>query len=118
MKIAALFLSGALVLAAAIIVWLLPGFVQHVVLNGTAHGSAKATVTPSDRYELLSLQTSGGIRIAAQFGRAEAADGAIRRDYGQRPTAVYCYPGGGYLKWSHAQSITRPRRGRIRSSRR
>ena len=100
---ATLLLSGGLVLAAAIIVWLLPGFVQYVVLNGTAHGSAKASVPPSDRYELLSLQTSDGIRIAAQFGKAESADGGIRSDYGRCPTAVYCYPGGGYLKWSQAQ---------------
>ena len=103
MRLAALLLSGGLVLAAGLIVWLLPGLVRSVVLNGPAHGSAKASVPPSDRYELLSLQTSDGIRIAAQFGRAESADGEIRPDYGQRPTAVYCYPGGGYLKWSHAQ---------------
>jgi len=59
MKIAALFLSGALVLAAAIIVWLLPGFVQHVVLNGTAHGPRRQSSLRAGS-EFVVARTSAG----------------------------------------------------------
>ena len=94
---------GVFLVAAAITVRLLPGAIYYLVLNGTAHGSPKAQLPPSERYELLSLRTADGVRISAQFGTAESPDGAILPNYSRRPTAIYCYPGGGYLKWSHTQ---------------
>jgi pimeloyl-ACP methyl ester carboxylesterase len=98
-----LIVVGVFLVAAAITIRLLPGTVHYLVLNGTAHGSPKAQVPPSDRYDLLSLRTADGVRISAQFGKAESPEGAILPNYSRRPTAIYCYPGGGYLKWSHTQ---------------
>jgi pimeloyl-ACP methyl ester carboxylesterase len=80
-----------------------PGAVRFIVLNGAAHGSPKAVLPPDPKYDLIFLQTSGGTKIAAQFGRAQDHAGNLLPDYGIRPSVVYCYPGGGYLKWSQPQ---------------
>ena len=69
----------------------------------THHGSLKAVLPPSSEYELVSLRTKDGTKIVAQFGRARDRNGALLADYGLRPTVVYCYPGGGTMRWSAPQ---------------
>ena len=82
----ALIALGLLVVTVAVAVRLLPGTVRYLVLNGRAHGSKQAAVPASERYELLSLRTEDGRRIAGLFGKALTDEGEVLADFGKRPT--------------------------------
>jgi len=77
--------------------------VSRIVIRGTGHGSPKAILPPSPDYELVSLRTNDGTKIVTQFGKATSQSGAVLADYSQRPTVIYCYPGGGNMRWSAPQ---------------
>jgi hypothetical protein len=80
-----------------------PSLVSHSVIQGTWHGSSKAFLPPSPEYELVSLRTTLGTKIIAQFGKAKGPKGELLADYSRCPTVIYCYPGGGTLRWSAPQ---------------
>ena len=61
------------------------------ILPGMNQGIPAGTLPPSPDYELLSLRTADGTRIAAQFGRALDATGQPLADYSHRPTMIFFY---------------------------
>ena len=77
--------------------------VSRLVIRGTGQGSPQAILPPSSDYELVSLRTKDDTKIVAQFGKAKSQSGALLADHCQRPTAIYCYPGGGNMRWSAPQ---------------
>ncbi len=91
--------SAALVLAAR----RSSRFADGVIRSLTHHGSAGAILPTSPNYELIFLRMGDGTRIAAQVGRALDREGKPLGGYAQRPTVIYCYPGGGTLRWSSPQ---------------
>ncbi len=96
----ALLLGGAaLVLAARRSSRLADGVIQSL----THHGSPGAVLPASPNYELISLRMTDGTRIVAQVGRALDRRGDALANYARRPTLIYCYPGGGTLRWSAPQ---------------
>jgi uncharacterized protein len=90
-------------LGAIALVLLLGCSTTRIVIRGTAHGSRTANLEPSDTYELIDLRTKDGTKIFAQFGVAFTADGKPDVEYRRRPTVIYFYPGGGYMRWSQPQ---------------
>jgi pimeloyl-ACP methyl ester carboxylesterase len=98
-------LAVVTVLLLVVAAFLLGGgaLVKQMVLHGTAHGSPKAELPSSPDYEVIPLHIGDGTKIFAQFGKATDTSGAALTDYARRPALIYCYPGGGYMKWSRDQ---------------
>jgi len=74
-----------------------------LVLNGCSTASqnksgladnerAPSGAPPDLRHEMLTLETSDEVKIAAQFGLAVVVNDVLRTEYSSRPTVVYCYP--------------------------
>jgi fermentation-respiration switch protein FrsA (DUF1100 family) len=64
---------------------------ERGVLPGTGHGSPGAWLPPSPRYQVLWLRTREGTLIAAEFCKAEDANGRPLPDPERRPTVIFFY---------------------------
>jgi hypothetical protein len=78
------------------------GLVQtHFIFPGAAtQGQKDALLYPSHRYELLTLHSADGKKIAALFGNALRADGTEMDDGSNAPTILYFYGNGACLAFS------------------
>jgi fermentation-respiration switch protein FrsA (DUF1100 family) len=75
---------------------------NYLVFPGatTTHGQADTRIGPGKDYELLTLDTPDGNKIAAIFGTALDGSGRTRADAGTRPTIIYFYGNGACMAWS------------------
>jgi hypothetical protein len=68
--------------------------------SATTQGQHDAILTPSRSYDLLSLPTAGGEKVAAIFGKALQPNGQPLPDAATRPTIVYFYGNGACMAYS------------------
>ena len=74
-------------------------FQSRLIFPGQAtQGQPEAEVEAGPDAELVKLETTGGDRVVALFGGALTAEGRPRRDAASRPTLLYFYGNGMYLK--------------------
>ena len=78
---------------------LLYTFQTRLIFPGQAtQGRPEAEVTAGPDAELIRLKTTGGDRVVALFGAALTPEGRPRPDAASRPTLLYFYGNGMYLK--------------------
>jgi uncharacterized protein len=68
--------------------------------SATTQGAHDAILSPGFGYELLTLPTKDGPKIAAIFGGAEQPNGKPLADAGDRPTVIYFYGNGACMAYS------------------
>jgi hypothetical protein len=73
----------------------------HFIFPGAAtQGQKDATISPGHGYELLTLRSRDGKRIAALFGSALREDGQEIKDVSDVPTILYFYGNGACMAYS------------------
>jgi fermentation-respiration switch protein FrsA (DUF1100 family) len=73
---------------------------MFVFPGSNTQGQHDAILTPSASYDLLSLPTADGAKIAAIFGKALDPNGQPLADYASRPTVIYFYGNGACMAYS------------------